>query len=306
MEFTVSNRRKVVAGLAALTALSLGVSGCTDDKKTGAAAPAASTGAGATAAPGATAAAPADPKAALAASTAGLQQGTYTFTLKADQLDAKGVMNLPAKAASLDTVQTGEDDAGTRQYLIVDPDRYVKMKVDVGDAAGELDSLGADGADPQTARLTKSLKGMADLYSGKNWHHLELAKLTDKSDFPLSVDHPDATGATTLLAGVKTAESTGATITGKLDASKLTEGGPFDPDEVADLGAKAKDLAYVATLDAQGRLSSLVLDVPKSGDTPAGKRTITVAGYGIATAPQKPPAAEVKELPEDSYGLISG
>ena len=55
-------------------------------------------------------------------------------------------------------------------------------------------------------------------------------------------------------------------------------------------------------MDALLKISDL--DVPKAGDTPAGKWTINVTGYGEQKAQEKPTGA-VKEMPDSAYEMLN-
>ena len=63
-------------------------------------------------------------------------------------------------------------------------------------------------------------------------------------------------------------------------------------------------LPFTATLDDDGRLTQLVLDMPKAGDTPAGKWTLDISGYG-AQAAQTKPTGKVTEMPASGYAAVN-
>ncbi|MEV6597330.1 hypothetical protein AB0M36_10755 [Actinoplanes sp. NPDC051346] len=272
--------RRFAAVLVPLLALSLAA--CTDDE-------------------------PADPKAALAASTAGLKAGNYSFTASLPgDTSAKGTVHTPSKSASLDLDTVDEGTKGKIQFRITDPDRYVKIAFDMGEATKQMQSLSELGDDPQSAKIVEGLKSMIELFSGKQWLKMDMSKVTSK-DFKIGIEDPDLTGAAGLFAAATTAERKGSAITGTLDATQVKDDAHLLGTSVfagAD-PAQAKAIPYEATLDDDGRLTKLVLDLPKTTDAPAGKLTMEVNGYGAATKQEAPPAAETKDMPEASYDMIN-
>jgi hypothetical protein len=245
---------------------------------------------------------PADARQALAASTAGLRAGDYSFAETLPGTTARGVVHLPSRSASMDVTGSAGSGPGGMQFRLVDADRYVKMKVDMGDAAEQLKHLAGD---PAATRAAAGLRSLIELFSGKYWLHLDPAKVHNEQ-LQVDLDNPDLTGASDLLAGVESATRTGDRITGTLDASRARRNSTtFDVDEFDNLGDEAKSLPYSATLDAQGRLSRLVLDLPAVESSPAAKWTIDITGYGAAAPQPTPPAAEVRELTPDAYQVIN-
>jgi hypothetical protein len=216
---------------------------------------------------------PADPRAALAASTSGLTTGDYAFTEAMPDAQLKGVVHLPSKSATVSVDSHAADGAGKFELLQVEPDRWVRMSLD-------LDSM-LQGADPNDP----AIKNVQDLN--------------------LDMSHPDVTGAGQLLSGVVTAQGDAHDITGTLDATKAGDDlDGFDSDDIKAMGAAAKALPFTAKLDDQGRLSHLELTVPKAGQTPAGKWTVDVTGYG-AQQPLTKPTGTVKEMPSSGYEMLN-
>ncbi|MFI5932871.1 hypothetical protein [Actinoplanes sp. NPDC051494] len=246
---------------------------------------------------------PADPKTALVESTSGIKAGVYRLavTMPGDT-SAKGVMHFPSHSAQVTMVATEDGTAGTVDLLTIDKDRYTKLTTDMGELNEQLESLKALGTgDVESKKLTDGFQAMVDMFSGKTWMKLDMTRVTSK-DLNLTVDNPDFVGVTGLL-GTATAQRSGETITGTVDATTV-KGDTELLGESAFEGldpTQGKVIPYEATLDAEGRLAKLVLDVPKLTDTPAGKWTVEFSEYGAATQPQAPPAAEVQEAPDSAY-----
>ena len=125
-----------------------------------------------------------------------------------------------------------------------------------------------------------------------------------------TADKPDITGADALVSAVMTAERTGDTITGTLDATKVDSELRLVIDEPASYyGPPANSMRYQATLDAQGRLTSFTLNLPatlasQAADSrPEPPLAITVTQYGDVEAPQAPVGAE--SITELTYDLLA-
>jgi hypothetical protein len=116
--------------------------------------------------------------------------------------------------------------------------------------------------------------------AGRPWRYF------DATGHPeLTLGNPDRTGATALLAGVQTAELTGTTVTGKLDGG-LTA---LTATTFAAVSARMDGiLGYTATLDGDGRLVQLVVELPELLQTPAGTWILEISDYGSAPAAKAP------------------
>jgi hypothetical protein len=239
--------------------------------------------------------APADPKAKLAASTAELDKGNYAFTMGMPDTAGKGVVHLPSKSMSINvTATTGEEKGTTFDIVLVEPDQWMKIKVDTSSMMDELD--GVDLSDPSMKQLADSLKSMQEMFSGKSWMHADRSKIKKDGSLSFDLADGDVIGLSDLLTGVTTAQGDATTITGTLDATKSKGGDVFDADSIKDLGT--------ATLDDKGRLTKLALDVPKTSDTPAGQWTVGITGYGEQAALAKPSGA-VREMPDSAYEMLN-
>lgn len=289
----MGNVRGTAAGLAVLTVIALGSTGC------------AQSGGTQTPAAAKSSAAAADPKQVLAASTAELQKGNYTFTGSTHEQTMKGSMHLPSKSMAAAATITGKD-AGQMDMRYVEPDSYLKMKLDLSELK-DMPDPAEFGDNPEMKKLAETMQQMKVMFSGKKWLHVDKSRFQKEGNYlPLGVDTPDITGASHLLAGVTTATRVSDTAyTGTLDATKgKALENPLDTDAVKALGDKVKSLPFEATLDAQGRLVKLVVNLPAAGAIPAHAYVTEVTGYGNATAQTKPAASEVMEMPEETYKML--
>jgi hypothetical protein len=278
----MKNLRGAIVAVAVAGLLGLAAGGC----------------AGTTTDKGGDAKAPADPKAALAASTKELANGNFAFTAAMPDGKAAGAVHLPSKSATFAMETTGQE-AMKVEFVLAGPDRWVRMTMDTTELETLLGGNGSGAVPPE-------VKEALALFSGKTWFHVDATKVKKDSNLDIDLTDPDLTGASGLLQAVTDVQGDAHTITGKVDATKSTATDGFlDSDTVKEMGAGATALPFTATLDDQGRLTELVLDAPKAGDTPAGKWTIDVTGYGQQVAKTKPSGA-VTEMPASGYESLNG
>ncbi|MFI5496500.1 hypothetical protein [Actinoplanes sp. NPDC051859] len=249
----------------------------------------------------------ADPKAALVASTSGIKTGNYSFAATMPSgATTKAVVHTPSKSAALDIETIEEGAKGRMQVRVTDPARFVKLTADMSAAEQQVESLAAASKDPQTAKMVQATRVLIELFSGKNWLKTDLNRVTSEV-LKVSAEDPDMAGVNTLFTGIATAKQDGSVISGTLDATVVKDDVHLiDSSMVKGVDpAVAKAIPYTATLDGEGRLSKLVLDLPKSTDSPAGKFTVEFTGYGAATKQEAPPAAEVKDMPAEAYEVLN-
>jgi hypothetical protein len=264
----------------------------------------------------------ADGKQALTSSLSGLQAGNYTFT----RADIGGAVHLPD--GSLIT------QPGGPSVLRTGSDLYLRYSIH-GAMRGRWAEIYADALAKATAKqkaeVGKALK-IIDVLDGKNWvkaDEMRLVAAAEEEDqsgmenLPVrpTAAAPDVTGATALIAAVTTATVDGTTITGTLDATKVDpELNLFSNDPYYFYGPKAQAMTYRATLDDQGRLTQLTVDVPGQlvnaasaapeafpsdapAEAPEPPVTIAISKYGETTAPGVPQGAT--DLDPAAYELLT-
>jgi hypothetical protein len=161
---------------------------------------------------------------------------------------------------------------------VLGTDMYMKM--DMGDAA-------LPGMDP------------------KSWMHLDIAKLPANNSLGLKPGEFDPVGAAKFLRAVATAEQVDAdTIKGTMDLTKADGAGGIEGKTLQSLGAKAKAMPFEATVDGEGRLSKLVLDMPAMDGEPAQRFSVTYSDFGTPVEVSKP-TGKITEAPEAIYGTFS-
>jgi hypothetical protein len=267
---SVKTRRWATAGLAVAASLTFATAAC-------------GTTSNETSTP-TTSAIPANPKDALVASAQELQKTTFTFKLTGAGVTGSGSVDAPADSATMKAKFSDQETNMTfaMEFLILAEDRY--MKLDFG-------SLPIPGLPPKD-----------------KWQHIDLTKVKDPKSLDLDVaTDADPAGAKTIFDSIVTAEKTGdKQYKGTVDISAIGKDADLlDADVVKDLGPDAKTVPFEATLDDQGRLTNLKLQIPAKGKVKAQVWEITYSDYGSAPKLEKPSASEAQEAPKGVYDLIN-
>jgi hypothetical protein len=164
--------------------------------------------------------------------------------------------------------------------LVIGSDMYMKM---------DFGALGA------------AIPGLAEV--GDKWMHIDSTKAGAGLNLGIKAGE-DTIGAESYIKGVVSAEKVSDTeIKGTMDLTKSAPVGTDDEDIKA-LGDAAKSVPFTATLDSQGRMSKIVIKMPKVGDFPASDMTTTYTDYGAAVDLKKPAASEVVEAPAMIYQFL--
>lgn len=224
-----------------------------------------------------------EPKETLLASLAAYDKGVYTMDFAALDGTGTGAIDAVQKHVYLKMLSTDPAAAFSMEFLVLEPDAYVKMNM------GEMSKL----------------PGM-QLLAGKTWMHVDRSKLTAQ-DLSLKADEVDLLGIKAMLTSAQSVQSTGGgKYTGTLDLAKGADAPMTDEDVVKALGDKAAAVPFTATVDAEGRLSELLIDVPAAGENKAHQLKLAVRDYGTATMPAKPTGNAVVEAPANMYEMLNG
>ncbi|MDG4793307.1 hypothetical protein [Micromonospora sp. WMMD1082] len=265
------NIRRWSVGVIAATLLVPGVTAC----NSGGDSPSAT-------APSAESGIPADPKAALVASTKGLAEGNFTFTITADSMSGKGTFHKPSNSAQMTMTVGGEDFTMDFDLIQIQPDTWVK--VDLGD-------------------LFAGIPGM-EAFKDK-YQHLDATKAKEAKNLDVFKEGSDPAAASEMFEGLAEVQQTGeGAYSGTFDLSAVKDSVAADEDLLKELGDQAKAIPFTAKLDAEGRLTELVMSIPAAGEAEAQEIKITYADYGAATGVQKPPADQVIEASEQTYEMF--
>ena len=211
-------------------------------------------------------------------------KGVYAVDYTALDGSGQGAIDAPKKQAYVKMVSTDPDAKFAMEVLLIEPDAYVKM--DMGELA--------------------KLPGMQQL-NGKTWMHIDRAKVKDAASLGLAADETDMLDLKALLQSAQSVQPAGDhKYSGTLDLTKGEDSPITDEDVVKALGDKAASVPFTATLDAEGRFTELLIDVPAAGDKKAHQLKLTVTKYGTVTMPAKPTGKAVIEAPANVYDIFNG
>jgi hypothetical protein len=150
--------------------------------------------------------------------------------------------------------------------------------------------------------MTDSIPGLKGL--GDKWVHVDETKLSGSGMFKGFSSSANEAAAENLVKGVGTAELISPTeIKGTLDITKSMPSSVSEAD-LAAAGALAKNVPFTATLDAQGRLSRMVISMPALGQSKAGEIVTTYSDFGTVAKVEKPAASDVVEAPAELYQML--
>ncbi|MFG2047122.1 hypothetical protein ACGFIW_06800 [Micromonospora sp. NPDC048935] len=228
-----------------------------------------------------------DAKQALLDSTKEISSGNFRFTLAGAGSTAEGQVHQPSQSAAMKFAIGGpsSDLAMKLDVIHYKPDSWVKLEL--------------------TGPTADSLPAIKQLNLGK-YQHLDQARIKGNRNLGFDFDKVDPAGSAVLTQGITEVRSTGTgAYAGTIDVSKAAEAGSLNAATIAALGTQAKTVPFTAKVDAQGRLSELVLQLPAAGQTAAQEIKMTYSDYGAATAAQKPPADQVVEAPAELYSLFN-
>jgi hypothetical protein len=250
------------------TAVLIALAGC------GQAADSAAAGTPAAAAP--TTTAPADPVARLKAATKEIEAGNYRFEFKGGPLSGKGYVHKPTNGTKLDMVYDDPHVKISAELWVVDSATVVRLTRD-GQAVG----------------------------GGGKWVKLDLANSKAKESELLGYIAPvDVPGAGQILATATDVVEKNGALTGMVDLAK-PEGVPSIDQNLLDaISRSVHRVPFSATLDDQGRLTKLVLDLVGPSGGNLSTLDFAYTDYGNVTPDAAPPAAETMDAPADFYDQL--
>jgi hypothetical protein len=268
----VNHRRTVVAGVAVLAVLSLGLAACGSSS---ALATGGSTSAAAPSSPATSAPPSAD--AALVGSIAAISGQSYDLTLSAAGSTGSGSVDPSDRALHFDAQASQDGNKLKLGLTVIGTDLWVKL--DLG-----------------------PLNKQAGLNPAK-WIKVDASKIDLSSlgiDILNSTDVLDLTPMQKAMSNAKLADPTH--VTGTIDLTALTGVVSPDSDALTKAGAAAKTVPFTVTLDNQGRLKELKID----GDSIATGLSldIGVSNVGSGKKVAAPPASQVIPAPSVIYQIL--
>lgn len=214
---------------------------------------------------------PADPSAELSAAAEKLAETTAKLTLTAAGTSAAGVF----------------DPGGQR----------VELTMTVG-SGGQL--VIRQIGDDLFVRTDESMARALGATPGK-WLHTDLSQVPETS--PLNPKNNDPRNTARLLAAsTEVTRSGDHAFTGTLDLTKSPTGNPA---ALKAMGDKAKAVPFSATTDADGRLTSITIDM-ESVVPGAGQVKTEYSDFGVPVSLEAPPASQVAEMPARFRQALGG
>jgi hypothetical protein len=272
-------RRVAVVGLGVVAVASMALTACSSSSTSSTSAPKQTATASAPAT--ASAAAQKSPQDLLTAAIAQLKSAGFNFTQTQGDPAAgsgiKGPGSYDPSTKSAKEVQKGSEEG-------------IKVELDATAVNGKLWLKLDAGAINQQLKLP----------TGK-WMLTNPAKVDAGSspfDFSGSSDVLDIAG---LMTSVSNVTLSGSTLSGTVDLTAATGDNTPDSDDVSSAGAAAKTAPFSATLDAQGRLTALNVDVASK----ALAEAFTFADYGSPSTIGAPAAATVVTAPAALYSFLN-
>jgi hypothetical protein len=138
----------------------------------------------------------------------------------------------------------------------------------------------------------------------KQWMHVDASKLPAHTSLGIKPGEFDFVGGAHLLAGIVEAEETGdGQYRGTLDLTKAS-GSPFaDEGTVSSLGDRAKAVPFEASVDGEGRLTNLKMDLGEV-EGERLKLDATYSDFGGKVDLTAPAPGEFVEAPEMIYQFL--
>jgi hypothetical protein len=265
----VKTPRLAVAGLAVLASALLALTGCNGSNSPSAG--------GSSPAPASSAAASSSPTDTVLAAVKKLNQSTYKYTLTTRGLTGQGSVDPPGKKIAL--TLTGKQSGLDVRFdtILIASDYWLKL------------DFGA-----QNRAL--------NLPAGK-WMHIDQTKVKNWSTLGVDPSAADPTRTSGLFEGMTDAKQVDAkhyTVT--LDLTRST-GSFISSADLTRLGDKAKAVPANVTLDDQGRLAAVSVDL--SAIDPNASLNTTYTDHGAPVSINAPAPADVVEAPAAVYQVLN-
>jgi hypothetical protein len=220
----------------------------------------------------------ADPVQRLKDSTKGIAALNYRFTFKGETMIGNGYVHDPTHGLSLDFTDDASDGKSAWQTRVVDGAALVRVTVDGKPFTG-----------------------------GGKWLKLDQdkARTTDLMAYIGDLDGDVPGGGQILATATDVIAAQSGDITGMVDLSKQKGILVLDAEPLDTVSASINQIPFIATLDTQGRLTKLVLDmvIPSAGQlTPI---EFDYTDYGTVTPDPAPAASQVTAAPNGFYEFLN-
>lgn len=261
----MNSRRLAAIGVSALAALSFAITAC-DAEGTGTGTATPTTAAPSSPAP--------DAKEALAKAVTELSKTSFKVNMAIGPMRSTGAMDPGAQQGQMSVAISSGAASVTIETVLSGPDMWIK-------------ATGIPGAT-------------------NKWMHLDTSKLPKNSALGVRPGQLDPAGAQRLVDSIATVERTGeGRYRGTLDLTKATDQSVVNKSTLDQLGDRAKAVPFEATVDAQGRLANLKMDLGLLQGIPT-VIDVTYSDFGAPVTVTKPAANDVVEAPAEVYQFLGG
>jgi hypothetical protein len=255
-------------GLATTATVAFAVAGCADNTTTTPSGSASSGAIAATVTPSATSSA--DPTAIAKLSAAAEQLDTTSYTVTASSgsgFKLTGSIDAPGGKASAEMTASGPNAELNIKTMLIGQDLYA-----------------------QIPGITK----------GTTWTHVDGAKLPAGANIGLRPGQIDPINTAQLLKATTDVKATSDTAySGSVDLSKAAGVAGLGQVSIAASSGTSATVPFTATLDNQGRLSTMTVDLPQGEPL-----QITYANYGQPVSIAAPAASSITEAPDSFYSSL--
>lgn len=214
-----------------------------------------------------------DPAVELRESVDKLRETSAKVTMTAGPLTGSGVVDAPNKQGN------------------------VKLEVSAGGEKINVETLAVGGD------MWLKLTGVPNVPN--KWMHIDPGKVSPEAGLGINAGELDLVGGDKLFQGISTVERTGeGQYKGMLDLTKVSGSSFADEETVKQLGERAKAVPFEASVDDEGRLTKLMMDLGQvAGQTL--KLDAAYSDFGTDVNLEAPPAAEVIEAPDEIYQFLN-
>jgi hypothetical protein len=249
------------------------------------------------------ASAPFDPAAALAASTAGIDLGGYSFSVTGPEFEVGGAVHTPSGSAEILSQERERNVNVLTRFRITGGRAYMYLDLSGGlwdDLDRTVEQLRGS-TDAKSRRKAEELGSFRDYVNGTYWMPPEAVPPSVVPQIDLY--DVDVIGVKRLLGRVKTVKGDSIYINGTLDTSHIAEGQTVVGRQARGHSLRTSTaMPFQATLDAHGRIATLSLITPDPGDT----WVIRLSEYGAKQPLAAPPADLVKKPSAAVLKLLRG
>jgi hypothetical protein len=153
-------------------------------------------------------------------------------------------------------------------------------------------------------RSTEELIGLPEL--PEKWMLIDPAKVKDDiTPVSFDLDSEDVAGVKYLFQAVETATKVAdGRYAGTLDLNRASAASITEQKTRDALGARAKSVPFLATLDAEGRVTDVAVSVPPVGSAKSLTPKMRFREYDTAPAITAPAKSEIAETPAAAYEYL--